>query len=175
MDTAERRAEILKLLQMDMKPMSASRLAERFSVSRQIIVGDVALLRASGVDVVSTARGYILNKTGGADELANDSYVIACRHDKGLLEAELYAIVDNGGILLNVMVDHPIYGAITEPLEIRSRYEADTFLKRVAVTGASLLCSVTDGVHMHTIRCPDAESYKRILVALKNEGVIYTK
>ncbi|MGD9560547.1 MAG: 3H domain-containing protein, partial [Oscillospiraceae bacterium] len=150
MEAKERREELLKLLQMDIKPMSANNIAERFSVSRQIIVGDIALLRASGHDIIATQSGYILNKkTSEEDDI--DSYIIACRHDKGLLEAELYTIVDNGGILVNVSVDHPMFGTITQPLNIRSRFDADAFLSRVAVTGATLLSSLTDGAHLHTI------------------------
>ena len=105
MDARERREQLLQLLQMDIKPMSASKLAERFEVSRQVIVGDIALLRAGGVDIIATARGYILNKTDAAamtPDDAADSYVLACRHDKSDLEAELYTIVDNGGSILNV-------------------------------------------------------------------------
>ncbi|MDL2253974.1 transcription repressor NadR [Ruminococcaceae bacterium OttesenSCG-928-I18] len=174
MEASERRSEILKLLQLDIKPVSASNLAERFEVSRQIIVGDIALLRAGGADILATPRGYLLNKKGeGEEDSPVDGYVIACRHDKTLLETELYTVIDNGGRFLNVSVEHPIYGSIVHELDIRSRFDADEFIKKVAVTGANLLCSLTDDVHLHTIRCPDAETYRRILVALKEKGIIH--
>ncbi len=174
MDAAERRAEIFKILQMDIKPVSASNLAERFEVSRQIVVGDIALLRAGGADIIATARGYVLNKKHNGDDDPSDSYVLACRHDKSQLEEELYAIIDNGGRFINVSVDHPIYGTIAMPLEVRSRYDADKFIKKVAVSGGSLLCSLTDGIHLHTIRCAEPESYRRILVELREKGILYT-
>lgn len=173
-DAAERRSQIFKLLQMDIKPVSANNLAERFEVSRQIIVGDIALLRAGGADIIATPRGYILNKKHDGEDDPSDSYVIACRHDKIELEDELYAVIDNGGRFLNISIDHILYGNITQPLEIRSRYDANKLINKVAVNGASLLCSLTDGVHLHTIRCPEPESYRRILEALKRKGILHT-
>ena len=174
MDAKKRRDELLKLLQMDIKPMSANNIAEHFGVSRQIIVGDVALLRAAGHDILATQSGYILNKPKGDTAADADTYILACRHDKGQLEAELHAIVDNGGVLLNVSVDHPIFGSITQPLEIRSRFDVDALLSKIAVSGASLLCSLTGGAHLHTIRCPNPDAYRRILDSLKKLGILYT-
>ncbi len=175
MDAQERRTQIVNILQMDAKPVSATSLADRFRVSRQIIVGDVALLRASGADIVATPRGYILNKAAEEGPDPADSYVLVCRHDKSQLEAELLTIIDNGARFTNISVEHPIYGTIVQPLELRSRYDVDKFLNKIAVTGAQLLSSLTDGVHLHTIRCPDPEAYRRILVELKEKGVLYTK
>ncbi len=175
MDAKERRTELLKLLQMDIKPMSANNIADRFGVSRQIIVGDIALLRAAGNDILATQSGYVLNKPGDGLSDDNDSYVLSCRHDKSQLEAELYAIVDNGGALLSVSVEHPIYGNLSQPLSIASRYDADTFLKKVAMSGAALMCSLTDGAHLHTIRCHSPEAYRRILATLREKNILYTK
>ena len=59
MDSAERRKAILKLLEESEEPVSAGSMAKRFSVSRQIIVGDVALLRASSHAISATPRGFI--------------------------------------------------------------------------------------------------------------------
>ena len=52
MTAAERRTAILGLLETQVEPVNATALARQFSVSRQIIVGDVALLRAAGENVV---------------------------------------------------------------------------------------------------------------------------
>ena len=174
MNVKQRREELLRLLQMDIKPMSASNIADKFGVSRQIIVGDVALLRASGHDIIATQSGYVLNKKEGEAGDA-DTYILACSHDKVALEAELYTIVDNGGTVVNVSVDHPLYGAITQELDIRSRFDVDSFLNKVAVTGASLLSSLTAGAHLHTIRCADPEAYRRILAGLREKGILYTQ
>ena len=58
MDTAARRAAISETLRTAEKPVSASALARRYQVSRQIIVGDISLLRADGADF-ATPRGYV--------------------------------------------------------------------------------------------------------------------
>lgn len=174
METNQRRDELVALLQAATKPVSASKLAEQFGVSRQIIVGDVALLRAGGLQITATARGYVLDKDS-LDEDMNDTYVLACIHDKSLLAEELYIFADHGAELLNVTVEHPVYGTLSQPLNLRSRYEADAFLHKVAATGASLLCDLSGGVHLHTVRCPNAEAYRRVLVALKEKGLLYVK
>ena len=57
MTSAQRRQEILSVLQQARQPISAAALAQQFSVSRQIIVGDVALLRAQGQQITAPARG----------------------------------------------------------------------------------------------------------------------
>lgn len=174
MNASQRRKEILELLHLDIKPMSASNLAERFGVSRQVIVGDIALLRASGTEITATARGYILDKANSDSNDLLDTYVLACRHDKVMLEDELHSIVDNGAQLLNITVEHPVYGNITQDLNIGSRFEAGKFVSSVAVTGSQLLCFLTGGVHFHTIRCKDPEAYRRILISLKDKGILHT-
>ena len=84
-------------------PVSAAALAERFSVSRQIIVGDVALLRAGGTDILATPRGYLLGGRGGGVESNVD-----CVHDQEEMERELNAIVDDGGAVVDVIVEPPV-------------------------------------------------------------------
>ena len=54
---AARRAAIGEILAQARAPVSAAALARRLAVSRQIIVGDVALLRAAGADILATPRG----------------------------------------------------------------------------------------------------------------------
>lgn len=93
------------------RPVSATKFAKELSVSRQIIVGDVALLRASGEKILATPRGYILERTNGQAE-----YTVACVHDFENMEKELTIMVDNGCTVVNVTVEHPLYGQLTGPL-----------------------------------------------------------
>ncbi len=165
-----RRAELLKLLQMDMKPMSAGNLAEHFEVSRQVIVGDISLLRAAGHDIVATQKGYLMENSG--EDMEVDTYILSCKHDKGQLEAELYTIVDNGGVVVNVSVEHKLYGTITQDLNIRSRFDVDEFLNKVAINDVKLLSSLTDDEHMHTIRCSNPQAYRRILARLQELRIL---
>ena len=118
MNGDERRQTILEILQNNGDPVSAGSLAARFAVSRQIIVGDVALLRAGGADISATPRGYVM--TQAAPGLLRR---IPCRHDGAGMEAELNAVVDQGCSVLDVIVDHPIYGQLTGPLQLSSRYD----------------------------------------------------
>lgn len=55
----ERRQEILKYIEESKKPVSGQKLAEIFHVSRQVIVQDIALLRAGDREILSTNRGYV--------------------------------------------------------------------------------------------------------------------
>ena len=121
-----RRQAVAQALEEAVGPVSAAALAERFSVSRQIIVGDVALLRAGGTDILATPRGYLLGGRGGGVERT-----VACVHAPEEMERELNAIVDAGGEVVDVIVEHPVYGQLTGLLGVRSRYDVAEFVRRV--------------------------------------------
>ncbi len=168
MPASQRREEILSLLKENRgKVLSAGTIASRFHVSRQIIVGDIALLRAGGADIVATARGYLLQ--GGGDGLVR---VISCRHDESQLCEELYVIVDNGGAVLDISVEHPVYGVISAPLRIFSRYDADELQRMLSLHHAAPLLSLGDGTHSHTISCLNEDSYRRICAALRKKKIL---
>ena len=149
------------------RPVSAGYLAERFSVSRQAVVGDVALLRASGADISATPRGYVISQA--AQGLIRQ---VACRHDAAGMEAELNAMVDQGCSVLDVIVDHPIYGQLTGPLQLSSRYDVGQFIARCAGAGARPLSDLTGGIHLHTLSCPDEGAFLRVRGALGDLGVL---
>ncbi len=165
----ERRIEIENILRSVMQAVSASRLAKQLGVSRQVIVGDIALLRAGGLEVLSTPRGYLINQHLNKGEVV---FKIACLHGKELTESEIYTIVDNGGRMVDVMIEHPIYGQLIGQLDIGSRFEADDFLGKVEEQKASLLTELTDGIHLHTIACRDEESARRIKSDLQKLGIL---
>ena len=168
MDAAKRRGELLRALGESSTPLSAAALAARFSVSRQVIVGDVALLRASGADITATPRGYVLNAAGGG-------YVatVACVHGMDNMERELNIMVDNGCTVVNVIVEHPVYGQITGELHLSSRHDVRQFMGTVGEYRASLLSALTGGVHLHTLSCPDEAAYRRTLAELREAGMLY--
>ena len=60
MTAEQRRSRISARLHEAHQPISATALAKELGVSRQIIVGDVALLRAAGQAITATARGYVI-------------------------------------------------------------------------------------------------------------------
>ena len=163
-----RREEILRLLEGAGGAMSAARLAERFSVSRQVIVGDIALLRASGAAISATPRGYVLEK-----ESEQKVHTVVCCHSPEQTEQELNIIVDNGCAVRDVIVEHPIYGQLTGQLELRSRYDVRQFVLRSARDDVRPLSLLTDGIHLHTLLCPDEEAYRRVLHELGVAKLLY--
>lgn len=167
MNTSERRERILEYLRDAGRPLSATALAQRLSVSRQIIVGDVALLRAAGAGITATPRGYVLDRPrAGVVRRA------ACLHRPEDMERELTLMVDQGCTVENVIVEHPVYGQLTGPLDLSSRYDVSEFIRKVAENGARPLSALTDGVHLHTLRCPSQEAFDRAAAALGREGFL---
>lgn len=136
----------------------------------QIIVGDVALLRAGGVAVMATPRGYILENAASAPAYAERR--IVAHHDEDRLREELYTIVDLGGAAIDVTVEHSIYGQITAPLHIFSRYDADAFCDKLEHSKARPLCDLTGGIHLHTVRAPDERTLDRVIAGLKEKGFL---
>lgn len=169
MNAAERRAEILELLRKADAPLSAGAIAARFSVSRQIIVGDIALLRAAGEGVLATPRGYLIERSVGSGLI--EKRIAACHTDERMGE-ELYTVVDLGGTVVDSTVEHSVYGEICVPLRLSSRFEVDEFLRKCESSGARPLCDLTGGVHLHTIRCADQETMTRIEQALQAKGFL---
>ena len=161
MDAASRRQAILDRLRTADRPVSASALAGDLNVSRQIIVGDIALLRAA------TPRGYVLPRA--TDGITR---TIACRHTLAQTGQELDILVDNGCTVLDVIVEHPVYGQLTGQLQISSRYDVEQFLARVQAHDAAPLSMLTGGIHLHTLRCPDAAACERACAALKAAGLL---
>ena len=167
MQAEQRRQAILEILQRSLQPVSAGALAGRFSVSRQIIVGDVALLRASGAEITATPRGYvILRETVGLVRQ------VAVQHDAAGMGDELNAMVDQGCTVLDVIVDHPIYGQLTGPLQLSSRYDVGQFLARCEQSDARPLSELTEGIHLHTLSCPDEAAFGRVCRELRRLGVL---
>lgn len=167
MKAAQRRAELLEILRQSTQPISAATLAGRFSVSRQIIVGDVALLRSAGEHITATPRGYVLGVETGA--LVRQ---VAVRHGGAQVEAELNAIVDQGVTVLDVIVEHPLYGQLTGQLHLSNRYEVGQYLQRCRQAGAHPLSKLTGGIHLHTLLCPDEAAFERVKDALRELGVL---
>ena len=92
MNGDKRRKQLLKILLESDKPVSGGTLAETLKVSRQVIVQDIALLRANGLDILSARYGYMmLHRSEEA------SRILKMHHSDRETEAELTAIVDLGG------------------------------------------------------------------------------
>jgi len=167
---AERRDAVLQDLANSKVPQSASALAKKYQVSRQVIVGDIALLRAAQTHIAATPRGYILEHP----QPAGLTRTIACCHT-GLepLRQELYTVTDNGCAVLDVIVSHRVYGQLIGKLHIFSRYDADAFIQKVTESNSAPLSVLTDGVHLHTLLCPDEDAFRRVKEQLAKLGILY--
>lgn len=162
----KRRADLLAAIANAEEPQSAGSLGEKFGVSRQVIVQDVALLRAEGNPVVSTNRGYIL----AGKKLF--SRVFKVHHTEAELEEELDLIVDRGGTVRNVFVNHRVYGRIEAELNIENRVHAAEFVRSIESGSSKPLMLVTEGYHYHTVSAPDEKTLDEIGVALKERGFL---
>lgn len=164
----KRREIILEELSKATKNVNATQLAEKFGVSRQIVVGDIALLRASGIDIVSNSRGYRLNKKStGLLETK-----LAVKHRPDQVEEELRLIVENGGTVVDVIIEHELYGEIKGTVDVKNDAEVTAFLNKVEQAHATLLSSLTDGIHLHTIQYPNEETLVKIKQALSQAGIL---
>lgn len=170
MNSAQRRKEILQVLQNGSGPVSATALANRFSVSRQIVVGDIALLRAAGEKISATPRGYVYEKPPQNGAMQK---TIACRHSQKQMLQELYTIVDYGCAVLDVTVHHTVYGQISGQLQIFSRFDADQFAKELEQCQDKPLSVLTGDVHLHTIQYTSEEKFAKMLETLEQQGILF--
>lgn len=152
MNAANRRKEIVKIIAAESEPLSGSALAARLNVSRQVIVQDIALLKASGYDIVSTNRGYVLQQE------TTCSRVFKVHHTNEETEDELTCIVDLGGTIEDVFVWHKVYGKIEAKLNISSRRNVKQCIEGLVSGKSKALLNVTSGYHYHTIKADSEET-----------------
>ena len=168
MNAAQRKVYIMKRLAEADSPLSATALAGELSVSRQIIVGDVALLRASGEAIIATPRGYVVERPA-----TGQRHTIACCHDDMAgMKQELDLMVDHGCTVENVIVEHSVYGQLVGRLDISSRYDVTDFIRKVEESGSRPLSDLTGGIHLHTLLCPSEDAYLSLVDALRGEGLL---
>ena len=153
-------------------PVTAAQFAKELSVSRQIIVGDVAILRASGLDILATPKGYIMNSREETPEYPFTG-IIACRHGSEQLRDELYTIVDFGAAVIDVTIEHAIYGEISAKLGLSSRYDVDQFVSKVeSEENSAPISSLTGGIHLHSVGCRDRATFDMIKGALAKKDIL---
>lgn len=158
--------KIYKYLKEARRAVNGNELAEQFNISRQIIVQDIALLRAKGYDIISTNRGYIIND--------NSLTVKLClHHENEEITKELYTIVDNGGTIKNVIIDHPVYEEIVATLNLSNRKEVDEFVAKMNKHQGTPLKQLGDGyTHYHEIIAPSKEVIDNIVADLDQLGFL---
>jgi len=148
----DRRARILEILSKSEKPVSGTDLARKLGVSRQIVVGDIALIRANGKEIFSTNRGYYLGK-----ENESVSMVLKCYHTVEQSEDEMNTIVDLGGRIEDVFVYHKVYDLIRADINIKSRLDVRNYMEAIRSGKSMPLMNITSGYHYHTISAENRE------------------
>ena len=170
MTGTERRDFIVKQIKNSEKPVAGKALADLCEVSRQVIVQDIALIRAAGYDILSTNRGYILKESK-----SEASRIFKVNHSDEQLEDELNAIVDLGGRVVNVMVNHRVYGRMEANLAINSRKKAKDFMEDLRNGKSSPLKNITSGYHYHMVEAENEETLDLIEGMLREKGILIEK
>ena len=154
----ERRKKIVEMLLSSKEPISGTALSKAFNVSRQVIVQDMALLRASDKNILSTNRGYMIFSS----LLSYNTYkrCIKVTHDDSKIRREMEIIINGKGKMLDTIVEHEIYGQISVDLVIENMGDIDKFLAKKPEQ--KTLLSLTGGVHYHTIEAESEEALDMI-------------
>jgi transcriptional regulator of NAD metabolism len=147
-----RRNHILDILKNANEPVSGSALAKQMGVSRQVIVQDITLLRTA-YPILATAKGYLLYPA--TEKKCRRTFCV--RHSKEETKNELNIIVDHGGKILDVMVEHDVYGEIRADLMLSCRKEVDEFCKRLGMSKSGPLNIIGSGIHYHTVEAASEE------------------
>ncbi|GCA68136.1 transcriptional regulator [Mediterraneibacter butyricigenes] len=166
MTTSERRAKILKILQMSSQPVAGKEFAAKFGVSRQVIVQDMAVLRASTPGILSTTRGYSLQK----ELLCTREFKLW--HPQEETSRELNLIVDCGGSVKNTSISHRVYGRVTVDMDIHSRQDVAEFIDNLKDSQSSVLSSATSGYHYHLVEAASEERLDLIEQRLREAGFL---
>lgn len=167
MSGEERREHIKTELEQSEKAISATTLADHYTVSRQVIVQDIAILRAAGCDIISTHRGYVLSRVLPEKEMCQRIYKVKHTDEETL--DELYSIVDLGGRVKDVFINHKVYGQVRGELNINSRKNADDLIYKIKSGKSSHLKNITSGYHYHTVLADNKEILDDIGEMLKKK------
>ncbi len=166
MSGTERRDKIIRILKTANGAVPGHKLSQELKVSRQVIVQDIALLRTAGHAITSTNRGYLLGGSAQAIRL------FKVKHDPNQIEEEMQAVVDLGGCIMDVSVNHRTYGMISAALDIKSRRDVAHFLSELETGVSQPLSSLTEGYHFHHISAESDEVLDEIGAKLMQLGFI---
>lgn len=162
----DRKRQIISIISSADSPVSGGELSRRLGVSRQIIVHDITLLRAEGVDIISTHSGYVIKASPQLER------VFKVHHTSDETEDELRSIVRMGGTVADVFVWHKVYGKLTAALNIFSERGVSQFIDGIKSGSSSELMKVTNGYHYHTVRAESTEVLDKIEAMLKEKGFL---
>ena len=169
MSSNERREKLLQILKKSDKPVKGSELSAELQVSRQVVVKDIALLRASGLEIIATSNGYIV-----LDSVKNE-YKIKCKNHNSddELYDELQTIIDLGGKVKDVIVEHPTYGVLKADLNVATNRDLRNFMQKAATNEFKQLSVLSPDYHIHTIEVDNDEIFEEIQKELKLKNILF--
>jgi uncharacterized protein len=170
LSASKRQKLIVDMLKEENRPITGTEFAQLANVSRQVIVQDVAILKAKDVPIVATGQGYILLNQEAEEKKFR--LVIVCDHSPNETRDELYTIVDHGVTVKDVIIEHAVYGDLTASIMVSTRVEVDQFIRKINETNASYLSSLTGGIHLHTLEADSMDKIKAACQELKNAGIL---
>lgn len=170
LDGNQRRKAIIEYLATKSTPISGTELARHFGVSRQVIVQDVALLRAENRDILSTNKGYLLYHP--LDQSLGYTGVVTVKHTGDETLEEMRSVVDYGGRMIDVSIEHDIYGLIRVDLFINNILDAEDFCNKLSISQSKPLKELTGSYHYHTIVAPSEKAFALITEDLRKKGFL---
>lgn len=165
-----RREQMLQMLKKQESPISGASLAKFFSVSRQVIVQDIALMRAENHRILSTNKGYIYRSE--EQQNTQPKRVFCVKHSTEQVLDEFLTVIELGGKVLDVAVEHELYGQIRVDLLIETVQDAQEFMNRMLVCKDNPLKVLTDDCHYHTVAAPSEKLLDLIHKELEAKGYL---
>lgn len=165
-----RRMQILQLLKEQGSPLSGAALSKAMGVSRQVIVQDIALIRAENHNIISTNKGYVYRLSTA--ENTQPKRVFLVKHTDSQVLDEFLTILELGGTILDVCVEHEIYGQICVDLLIETAQDARDFVEKLSHCRDNPLKVLTDDLHYHTVAAPSEKLLDLIQNELKQKGYL---
>ena len=161
---------MVQLLKTSDSPLSGTALAKQLQVSRQVIVQDIALMRAENHAIVSTNKGYLYRSAAAENTWPKRVFFVRHSTEQGL--EEVLTGIELGGQILDVSVEHELYGPIRADLLIENRADAEDFVRRLAACRDNPLKVLTDDCHFHTVTAPSEKLLDLMEAELRAKGYL---
>lgn len=166
MNQTQRRKNIIDILKSSNDGVSGTILAKHLGVSRQIVVQDIALIRAKGYDIISTNKGYIMENKDFVDR------IFKMKHTQEQIEDELSTIIDFGGKVKDVFVYHKSYGVVRANIDIKCRKDIKDYINNLNSGVSTPLMHITSDYHYHTVVADTKEVLDLIQQELGEKGFL---
>ncbi|MBI5974990.1 3H domain-containing protein [Staphylococcus canis] len=164
-----RRMAMLRYLEEADQPIKGHELSQHFGVSRQVIVKDISYLKTQNHAIFSSSKGYYMNPEPQGKPYKR---IIMCQHEKSEITEELTTIIENGAMIDNVSVEHPVYGTIQAELMIETLAHVATFVDNMEKYDGTMLARLTDLIHLHTISADSEKILDNAVHDLAEKGFL---